>query len=101
MYRTARKIVVAVVGGTLALLGLVMFVTPGPGLLVLLAGLTLLATEFVWAAWLLKRVRRHSRELAEKAGVLSPRPPEPQPPPPTPDSPPVAPPPRRQADEPT
>lgn len=79
MYRTARKIVVAVVGGTLALVGIVMFVTPGPGLLVLLAGLALLATEFVWAAWLLKRVKRHGRDLAEKAGVLSPKPPERQP----------------------
>lgn len=57
LYRNARKVIVGVVGSTIVLIGVVMFFFPGPGLLVVFAGLALLATEFVWAALLLRRVK--------------------------------------------
>lgn len=63
--RTAKKIVVLVVGVTLGLLGVVMLVTPGPGLVVILLGLAVLATEFLWARRLLDRVKRHARDAAD------------------------------------
>ena len=52
-----RKAIVAVVGFTVVLLGVVMVVTPGPALLVIPLGLAILATEFVWAQKLLKWAR--------------------------------------------
>jgi hypothetical protein len=39
------------------LVGVVMLVAPGPGLVVIAAGLSLLATEFGWARRSLKRAR--------------------------------------------
>jgi len=50
-----------IVGGfTLLLIGVVMIVTPGPGWLVILLGLGLLAAEFVWARRLMDRIKRES-----------------------------------------
>jgi tellurite resistance protein TerC len=61
--KTARKLVVLVIGGTALLLGVVMLVTPGPGIVGIFAGLAILATEFVWARTLLKRVKQRAAAL--------------------------------------
>ncbi len=63
--RQARRLIIFVVGITLLLLGIVMLVTPGPGWLLIFAGLSVLAIEFVWARRLLKKVKTRSRELGE------------------------------------
>lgn len=53
-----------VVGGfTLLLIGVVMLVTPGPGWLVILLGLGLLAAEFVWARRLMDRIKREGERM--------------------------------------
>ncbi|MDP2288188.1 MAG: PGPGW domain-containing protein [Actinomycetota bacterium] len=54
---------VAVVGGTLVLIGLVLLVLPGPGIPLLIIGLVILATEFAWAESLLQRVKRHGTSV--------------------------------------
>lgn len=60
----ARRIVLLVVGATLLLLGAALVVTPIPGTPVVLAGLTLLATEFAWARrWRLRIERTAARAL--------------------------------------
>jgi len=56
--RTARRLVVAVVGGTLLLVGLAMMVLPGPAVVVIPLGLAVLAVEFTWARRFLERVRK-------------------------------------------
>lgn len=56
-YKTARRIVVTVVGATILLIGVVMLVTPGPGLLFIPLGLAILSIEFAWASYWLRRVR--------------------------------------------
>lgn len=61
--KTARKLVVLVVGGTALLLGVIMLVTPGPGIVGILVGLAILATEFVWARTLLKRMKQRAAAL--------------------------------------
>lgn len=62
-YRLARRIVIGVIGGTVVLAGVVMLVTPGPGLLVIPLGLTILALEFAWArAWLERLKANLSKE---------------------------------------
>lgn len=58
-----KKIVVAVVGGTVLLLGIIMIVLPGPAILVIPAGLAILGTEFIWA----RRVLRRAKGMASKA----------------------------------
>jgi uncharacterized protein (TIGR02611 family) len=64
--RHARRVVVAVVGFTLVLAGIAMIVTPGPGWLTILLGLSVLAVEFVWARRLLKRLKQHGTDLSNK-----------------------------------
>ena len=56
-YKAARRIVIFVVGATIFLLGVVMLVTPGPGLLFIPLGLAVLGIEFAWARFWLRRVR--------------------------------------------
>lgn len=52
-YPYAKRILVAVIGGTVLLFGFVLIVLPGPAVLVIPAGLAILATEFAWARrWL-------------------------------------------------
>lgn len=65
-YATGRRIVVAVLGTSVLLLGIIMIVTPGPALIVIPAGLAILAIEFVWARhWLNKLREMISRRSAE------------------------------------
>ena len=56
-YGAARKIVVAVVGGTIVALGVAMLVLPGPAFVVIPAGVAVLALEFAWARRWLRIVR--------------------------------------------
>lgn len=55
--KQAWRVITAVFGFTLLLLGIVTLFLPGPGLLMILAALGILAGEFVWARWLLERVK--------------------------------------------
>jgi tellurite resistance protein TerC len=54
-----KKCVVAIMGGTVLLIGIIMIVTPGPAVIVIPAGLAILATEFAWA-------RHYKEKLEEK-----------------------------------
>jgi uncharacterized protein (TIGR02611 family) len=51
--RSGKRIAVTAAGFVLLLTGIVMMVTPGPGILLIIAGLAVLATEYVWAERLL------------------------------------------------
>lgn len=57
-YKMGKRIVIGVIGGTMLLIGVVMLVTPGPGIAAIAAGLAILAIEFAWARVWLKRLRR-------------------------------------------
>lgn len=65
-YKAARRIVVAVVGATVLLIGIVMIVTPGPAIVVIPVGLTILSIEFAWARTWLKRLRESISSLNAK-----------------------------------
>jgi len=65
--RQAYRLIVLVVGVTIVAAGIAMFVLPGPGILVLIAGLAILATEFVWARLLLQRAKGYAAKAKEKA----------------------------------
>jgi tellurite resistance protein TerC len=57
-----RRTIIALIGGTIVLIGLLLIFLPGPGALVILVGLAVLGTEFVWA----KRLIRRARELGKQ-----------------------------------
>ena len=52
-----RRVLVLMAGMALVGAGLAMLVLPGPGVLVVIAGLAVLATEFAWAERMLDRTR--------------------------------------------
>ena len=66
-----KRFAVTIVGGALLVLGVAMMVLPGPGILVIVAGLALLATEYVWARRMLKTARAQAEKVQE-AAVASP-----------------------------
>jgi len=61
--RNGKRIAVSVLGLVLLAAGLVMMVLPGPGILVIIAGLAVLATEYVWA----ERALNLAKQKAEQA----------------------------------
>jgi uncharacterized protein (TIGR02611 family) len=61
LLRRARRVAIAVIGGTVLLTGGAMIILPGPAVIVIPVGLAILATEFVWARRLLERVRARVR----------------------------------------
>lgn len=52
--RNSKRVGITIAGFLLILVGAALLVLPGPGLLVIIAGLAVLATEYVWAQRLLK-----------------------------------------------
>ncbi len=60
-----RRVFLIIAGFTLLLAGVVMLVTPGPGMLVIFLGLGLLAAEFVWARRLMERMKREGLRFKE------------------------------------
>jgi tellurite resistance protein TerC len=52
-----RKLIVAVIGLTILLIGVVMIALPGPAFIVIPLGFAILATEFAWARRMVRRAR--------------------------------------------
>jgi uncharacterized protein (TIGR02611 family) len=67
-YRVVRRVVIAVIGGTIVLLGVAMLVLPGPGLLTIIGGLAVLGIEFAFARRWLKRTKETTRQAIRMAG---------------------------------
>jgi tellurite resistance protein TerC len=62
-YRWARRVAVALVGGTVLAFGVALIVLPGPALVVIPVGLAILGLEFAWARSWLRRVKERSTEI--------------------------------------
>lgn len=58
LIRKSKKTIIGILGGIVVLLGLLMVPYPGPGWLVVFAGLAILATEFDWAQGVLDSARK-------------------------------------------
>jgi hypothetical protein len=61
-----RRWAVLAAGTALSVVGLMMLVTPGPGVLLLAVGATLLAEQSLWAACLLDRIELRLRKLLRR-----------------------------------
>jgi len=70
LLRNSRRIAVSIAGAVVLLAGLAMVVLPGPGLLVIAAGLAILATEYAWAATALDRTKQAGRKAGRAARSL-------------------------------
>jgi uncharacterized protein (TIGR02611 family) len=55
--RQVKRIGVGILGGAITIIGILTVPAPGPGWLIVFAGLGILATEFTWAARLLDFVK--------------------------------------------
>ena len=67
IWRSSRRAAVFMVGVTLLAVGFVMFVTPGPGIVLVVAGLAVLATEFAWAEHLLDKAKKQAARAGQSA----------------------------------
>ena len=63
----AKRIGVAIVGGTITLIGIALIVLPGPAIVVIPIGLSILATQFAWARRYLRKTRDIAMRVKEKA----------------------------------
>jgi uncharacterized protein (TIGR02611 family) len=68
--KSGKRIAVFAVGVLLLVGGVVLLVLPGPGLLVIIAGLAVLATEFAWAEHLLDRAKEQASKATKSTGGL-------------------------------
>ncbi|WP_051457896.1 TIGR02611 family protein [Microbispora sp. ATCC PTA-5024] len=63
--RLTLRIVIGVLGAAMVVSGLIMVPFPGPGWLVVFAGLAVLATEFAWASRLLVFAKERVRAVTD------------------------------------
>ena len=84
-YPWARRIVVAVIGGTIVVVGVAMVVLPGPAIVVIPLGLGVLGLEFAGARHWLRQLRSTASDVVSRVRgrpKFPPPPPSPNPPPP-------------------
>jgi tellurite resistance protein TerC len=61
-----KRIVVAILGFTVLLVGVAMVILPGPAFIVIPLGLAILATEFVWAQRLLAKAKAYFEKQRQR-----------------------------------
>jgi uncharacterized protein (TIGR02611 family) len=64
--RFLKRIMVAIVGFSVLLVGVAMIVLPGPAFIVIPLGLAILATEFVWAHKLLEKAKNYFEKQRQR-----------------------------------
>ena len=65
--RAAWRLVILAIGSTVVLIGVALIFTPGPAFVVIPVGLAILATEFVWARRLLRRMKQQGNQWVRAA----------------------------------
>lgn len=63
--RNGKRVGVSIAGFAVLLAGIVLLVLPGPGLVLIVAGLAILSTEYVWARRLLAIAKRKAEQAKE------------------------------------
>ena len=63
------RIFIGFLGGLVSIVGGIMLIGPGPGLLVILGGLGILASEFAWAGEVILHAKRIAKSAEKKSGV--------------------------------
>lgn len=65
--KSFKRLVVMIAGFIVLFVGIAMLVLPGPGIVFIILGLTLLAAEFVWARYMLNRLKRIGKKVGREA----------------------------------
>jgi len=79
LLRWCRRAAIFVVGITIVLIGVVLVFTPGPAIIVVPAGLAILATEFAWARRMMKPLREKIASMRASMAARGTPPPSPPP----------------------
>ncbi len=66
-----RRCVIGLIGSTVVLIGIAMIVLPGPAVVVIPAGLAILATEFIWARRALRRCKGAAAKVRRQSGLAA------------------------------
>ena len=61
-----RRTLIALIGGSILLIGLALIFLPGPAFIVIPVGLAILATEFAWARYSLQKARGYLKKAKER-----------------------------------
>ena len=67
LYKQIRRLAIFLIGISIVLIGCILFFTPGPAIIVIPAGLALLATEFIWAKKLLNKFKEVTSSISKSA----------------------------------
>ncbi len=67
-----KRILIAIIGGTIVVIGLFMIVLPGPAFIVIPLGLSILATEFLWAKKMIEKFKEQFEKLKKKNNKITP-----------------------------
>ncbi len=65
--KSFKRLVVMIAGFIVLFVGIAMLVLPGPGIVFIILGLTLLAAEFVWARYMLNKIKRLGKNMKDEA----------------------------------
>ena len=64
LYKQIKRLAIFLIGISIVLIGCILFFTPGPAIIVIPAGLALLATEFIWAKKLLNKFKETTSSIS-------------------------------------
>jgi uncharacterized protein (TIGR02611 family) len=64
--RNSKRVAITIIGFVLVLGGIVLLPLPGPGMLIIIAGLAVLGTEYMWARRMLELAKQKAKEAAAK-----------------------------------
>ena len=67
--RIVWRLIIGIIGGGVTVAGAIALIGPGPGVLIVLAGLGILATEFAWAGEMMMHTKRIAAKAAQKTGM--------------------------------
>jgi len=65
----AKRIGIAIVGGSVTLIGIALIVLPGPAIVVIPIGLSILGTQFEWPRRYLRKARDLATRVKDKAAA--------------------------------
>lgn len=61
-----KRLLIGIIGSTILLIGVAMIVLPGPAFIVIPVGLSILATEFLWAKKMIEKFKDKIEQLKKK-----------------------------------
>ena len=64
--RNSKRVAITIIGFVLVLGGIVLLPLPGPGMLIIIAGLAVLGTEYMWARRMLELAKQKAKLAAAK-----------------------------------